>query len=795
MPTANANTGNGFNSVIGYVLQERILHELSPERRPQILERNLVIGDKRAMSYQMREIAMDRPRITKPVLHFQINFHPEEQLFEEKAKTVVQEILNHIGVDSSKHQYLLVQHNDKAHRHYHVVMNRVGFDGKPFRDSRIIERLQVACDKVEQELGLRRTPGRMVVYDPSQEKGYRYIPRAERTTKTNRGNKTVRDKNVKKETVQIDLQETVRKILSDIRITHVDSFKSAMEAQGVEVQLATNKNGIYGISFRTNEISTKGTVIGYKWSDISSKLNKNLILSSDSALRRYISKHAIPGNHTPAMLVNAALQEVMHKLQGNQYIQNQQPLDLWQSNKECQELFTTYQQYAETLLSAPKTADQDRIPQQSTVQDTPIEKSKEIVAALGLKKDKAQKEVIKTSAEAATGIPLPNKGLQLSLFEQKDIAFPINPIENVSSDQDESPALSTSTQDSVRDEEPTINTSESRLTPSSEDSNVVHSRIIAEQSSDTVSGITDQLENKDIQKDQQRTQDIPWNKVFQRALKQYLMTDTSYTVSGLQENLKKVGVSLEYLNNKFVFRFKDKPTLSMNVEVYEKILAPHLEKNYQILIKERPSPEPNPREQEELTFYNGFELANEGLIHAFTQRIQAGKLDFEIRSLFEHFGFQLINETRFKFEKGDLSILVDSQPYLDAIIDLRSAADTFRKETASYDALMKQKPEQVPLDFGIFNKSKRLQIEQRNEALQVRKERAVRPCWKPTIEVSKLRFHRNETSYEIRLKKHKASESARIHGVKVDRKQDLVSKLKSEVSPRHETQPKRGLRR
>lgn len=178
MPTANANTGNGFSKAVSYALQEQ--KQLSEDQRAVVLEYNNVFGTSRDIGRQMRDIADDRDRVEKPVLHLQINFHPEEKLGREQAEKAVHAILKDVGISPDNHQYVLVQHRDKAHDHYHVVANRIGMDGSLLSNERIIERLQVACDKVEQEQGLRRTEGRTVFYDPSQEKGFRYATSEEK---------------------------------------------------------------------------------------------------------------------------------------------------------------------------------------------------------------------------------------------------------------------------------------------------------------------------------------------------------------------------------------------------------------------------------------------------------------------------------------------------------------------------------------------------------------------------------------------------------------------------------------
>ncbi|KKX46490.1 hypothetical protein [Sphingobacterium sp. IITKGP-BTPF85] len=72
MPTANANTGNGFSKAISYALQEA--KKYPEEERAKVLELNQVYGSSKEMGKQMREVSDDRKTVQKPVLHVQINF-------------------------------------------------------------------------------------------------------------------------------------------------------------------------------------------------------------------------------------------------------------------------------------------------------------------------------------------------------------------------------------------------------------------------------------------------------------------------------------------------------------------------------------------------------------------------------------------------------------------------------------------------------------------------------------------------------------------------------------------------
>jgi len=274
MPTANANTGNGFSKAVSYALQE----QKQLQERAVVIEYNNVAGSSRDIGRQMRDIADDRDRVQKPVLHIQINFHPEEKLSREQAQNAVDAVLKEIGISKDNNQYVVVQHRDKAHDHYHIVANRIGIDGGLVSNERIIERLQVACDKVEKEQSLRPTLGRTVFYDPTNEKGFRYATSEEKKAHRTKNKKTIRAKNPSKQEFHILIKNKVEQVLQDKKITHPEQFKQALANQGIDVRFMENKNGISGVSFKMDKISVKGSQIEAKWGDISKDLDANAIL-------------------------------------------------------------------------------------------------------------------------------------------------------------------------------------------------------------------------------------------------------------------------------------------------------------------------------------------------------------------------------------------------------------------------------------------------------------------------------------------------------------------------------------
>ena len=277
MPTANANTGNGFTNAVSYAKQERKV--LEEDQRPEVLQMHNVAGNTRDIGKQMREVADERERVQKPVLHIQINFHPDEKLSKDQANKAVDQVLKEVGINKENNQYLVVQHKDKAHDHYHVIANRVGLDGSLVSNERILERLQVACDKVEQQQGLRRTEGRTVFYDPSQEKGFRYATSQEKAQHRASMPRKIVDKNQKTEREKTSIKAEVSRALGDKNINNPEKFKNAMQGKGIDVRFIENKNGISGVSFKKNDISVKGSEIDAKWNTVKNGLDQNAALS------------------------------------------------------------------------------------------------------------------------------------------------------------------------------------------------------------------------------------------------------------------------------------------------------------------------------------------------------------------------------------------------------------------------------------------------------------------------------------------------------------------------------------
>ena len=272
---ATATTGTGFKGAISYIQKE---HEkdLSQEEKPELIAKNNIYGDTKKMSSQMRFLAKENSRVSRPVLHVAISFHKSEKLTPEQVEKAVNSVLKEIGVDKENNQYLLMKHNDAKNEHYHAVINKVGLDGKNLDTSYIKNRLQVACDKVEQEQGLRRTEGRTILYDPTNEKGYRYLSKEEKAAAAEKKrNSPIRDKSTKIADEKNHVKAKISEALKDKNIDTADKFKTALEKESIQTKFMENKNGISGVSFRYQNQAYKGTELGYRWKQVHKGLEQN----------------------------------------------------------------------------------------------------------------------------------------------------------------------------------------------------------------------------------------------------------------------------------------------------------------------------------------------------------------------------------------------------------------------------------------------------------------------------------------------------------------------------------------
>lgn len=262
--------GNGFRGTLDY--QEQTKKE-PQERNFEIVEQQGVFGTTKDISRQMRYQAQERERVKKPVGHLIVSFPKTEKLTKEQELKAVKSVMKEVNVTDT--QYRIVKHNDKEHSHYHIAYNRVNNSGELINDHKIKDRLQVACSKVEREQGLQsHDKSRTCVYDPTNEKGYRYQPENKRVKTMEFGDYPKNDKEPQRAEKKENLSYEISTSLSTSK--SVQELSESLKQKGIEMRYQERNGKVSAMSFQYQGIKVKASQLGLKAKEVNNSFEKNI---------------------------------------------------------------------------------------------------------------------------------------------------------------------------------------------------------------------------------------------------------------------------------------------------------------------------------------------------------------------------------------------------------------------------------------------------------------------------------------------------------------------------------------
>ena len=146
--------GGSFGGLVSY-LQKGPLDDLNPARVEWSSTRNLDTDDPAEAAQLMRYQASENPKVAKPVYHFGLSLDEGEHLTREQWEDAAGRVLEAMGLGD--HQTILIAHNDTDNEHIHVVVNRIGDDGRAWRPYRDMKKAHRVIPGLEIEFELRRT--------------------------------------------------------------------------------------------------------------------------------------------------------------------------------------------------------------------------------------------------------------------------------------------------------------------------------------------------------------------------------------------------------------------------------------------------------------------------------------------------------------------------------------------------------------------------------------------------------------------------------------------------------------
>lgn len=221
--------GKSFRGCLNYCLENKG-QQISTKNRAEILEYNYCFGDKKELIEQFNDVRNLNLNLSKPVLHIALSFAPGERVSRAQLYDMIYECEVAMGFENNL--YVAIEHDDTVHQHIHIVVNRVGLDGKTLPDSHNYRKIAEYCRKMEKKHGLQKvlSPRKFLPKDQRQ------IPRYDS----------------RKEKLRHEI------VCSLATARSYSEFENAIKNKGYEIIKAR------GISFLDYEkVKVKGSELGY----------------------------------------------------------------------------------------------------------------------------------------------------------------------------------------------------------------------------------------------------------------------------------------------------------------------------------------------------------------------------------------------------------------------------------------------------------------------------------------------------------------------------------------------------
>jgi hypothetical protein len=232
-------TGKSFRGCLLYCLHDKIAdekkNELVMRDRAEVILYNQCFGNDKELIQQFNEVRELNPRLSKPVLHITLSLSQGENLPAYKLAEMARDCAHDLGF--SHNQFVAVLHKDTEHPHIHIVVNRIGYDGKTLSDSHNYQKIAKLCRKLELKHELKQ------VLSPNA-----FLPKELRNYQRLDGRKQ-------------QLKADISRCLAASK--NYDEFEQKMKA------LKYNVIRMRGIAFRDQQkVYTKGSEVGYSLATI-----------------------------------------------------------------------------------------------------------------------------------------------------------------------------------------------------------------------------------------------------------------------------------------------------------------------------------------------------------------------------------------------------------------------------------------------------------------------------------------------------------------------------------------------
>jgi len=213
-----------------------------------------------------QDIARRRPDVERPVLHISLALPPGDHLSDDNWNDVGMRFLDEMGIDVNLHQFAIIRHEDTAHEHVHIIVNRVSVSGSLWLGQWEMKRAMAATTKLEIEFGLTLT----TAFDPKN-------PVKRKSPKSGAIGVMRRTGKIP---VSLKLQDRIE--MARNQSTTFASFVKALFGLDVRLLPAGKTGQVPGVLFESDGVIVKGSSLGnsYAWRAISGAVNFDPIIDA-----------------------------------------------------------------------------------------------------------------------------------------------------------------------------------------------------------------------------------------------------------------------------------------------------------------------------------------------------------------------------------------------------------------------------------------------------------------------------------------------------------------------------------
>lgn len=240
----------------------------------------------------MKEVAMvrvQRPDLKKYFYHTSINFPKDENVSNELMIKIGREYLEANGFN--QHQYIMFRHKDAGHPHFHILANRIGYDGSVVSDSNDYARSEKVLRDLERKYNLTQVVG-------SREAKERALSNNEIAMMKRRNDPSAK----------MAMQVIIGEVLKSKNQLSINEFISKLDARGVKVLFNQASTGyVSGISYSYQGMVMQGSKLGnaFKWSTVKTIINyeqerdRQRIHETNARSEHAINQLRAGNNHAP----------------------------------------------------------------------------------------------------------------------------------------------------------------------------------------------------------------------------------------------------------------------------------------------------------------------------------------------------------------------------------------------------------------------------------------------------------------------------------------------------------------